>query len=334
MIRRVALLPATTLSDPTYARALPSLAAALRRRGWTSKVFRSRRGDAAALDRFRPSVANLHCAGHVDAAALRLARRALRAGAALVVTLQDLGHPELAAAERASASRLSFLMERASAVVALTPSLARQAARRFGGRRPLAIGNGVDARWFQGWTERRGPVTAVGRLCPYKGIDVLLWAFARWAEGRPEARLRIYGRDFHRGHYQRLARRLGLGDRVRFMGCVGRRGLQAALGRASIVVSASRRETYGMALLEAMASGAPLVATRVGVAAELLRHRRSAWLVAPGDPDGLARGLEFVGADRALRERLGREARRAARGQTWADRARRYDAVFREALDG
>jgi glycosyltransferase involved in cell wall biosynthesis len=326
---RVALLPGTRLSDPTYSRALIELSSALRGRGVDARAFCPRAQPLSRLRRFRPTVVNLHFSGRLGACAARWLDRAARDGASLAVTFQDLDHPDHPAPTAAERARVAALVGRARAVVALTPQLAREVRRRYPGARKISVvGNAVGASWFRRGSRRDGPITCVARLAPYKGIDVLLWAFADLAAADAKARLAVYGEDFSAGRFQRLAARLGLARRVSFEGPVAEARLRRALSRAPLVVSASRRETYGMAVLEALACGAPVLSTRCGAAPSLLAHGRSGWLVAPGDPRALSRALRRLWDDGALRVRLGKAGRGRARAQTWDDRARRYERLF------
>lgn len=332
MTMRVALIPGTSLSDPTYARALPALARALRARGLQARAFCPRAHRFSDVRRFAPGAVNLHVSGHVSERAWDWARR-LR-GAPLALTFQDWRHPDMeppAAARR----RAIALARRARLVVALTPGLAASLRKDLpAARRARVIGNAVGPAWFSAPRRRDGPIVAAARLSPYKGIDVLLWAFAGLSRRRPGATLVVFGADHQRGHYQRLARALGLSGRVRFAGRAGATRLRRALARAPFFVSASRRETYGMAVLEAMASGAPVIATRTGAAPTLLERGRAGLLVAPGDPAPLERALQRLWDDAALRRRLGAAARRAARRHGWDARARLYEKALREAARG
>ena len=162
---------------------------------------------------------------------------------------------------------LAALLREADAVSALTAPLARAAGRRCA-RRPAVIGNGVGPEWTPGGRREQELVVAAGRLAPYKGIDLLLVAFAALAEARPAARLVVCGRDYQRGHHARLARALGLGARdLRRR----RRPGAAALApepRARLRFSVAAGD-LGMALVEALASGAPCLSARVGAAAGL-----------------------------------------------------------------
>jgi len=135
-----------------------------------------------------------------------------------------------------------------------------------------------------------GPFLFVGRLVGYKGLDVLFDALGRV----PEARLDIAGDGPLR---QRLARRVReehLAHRVRLLGEVSDEQLQRLLGasRALVLPSRDHSETFGLSLLEAMASGLPLIASDLPTGVrDLVRPGQTGWLAAPGDAADLAAAL-------------------------------------------
>jgi glycosyltransferase involved in cell wall biosynthesis len=330
---RLALVPGNKLSDPAYSRILPELARELTALGRKTRVFRPESEGPALMTRFRPDAVSLHFSGRLSRNARALTRRAIADGSRLVTTFQDLDHPDLPPPTRRDRAEVARLLDASTACTALTPELAARIRRIWPRARPAVIGNAVGGEWFSPERRRDGPIVAAARLAPYKGIDLLLWAFADHARRRGDARLSLYGRDYSRGRHQRLARLLRLGGRVRFLGEAPPETLRRALSRARLFVAPSRSDSYGMAVLEAMAAGAPVLATRVGSAALLAKHGLSAWLVPPGDPRALARALERLAGDAALRRRLSRGGRALARAHGWGERARRYDELLRLARD-
>ena len=155
-----------------------------------------------------------------------------------------------------------------------------------------------------------GRLLHAGRLGFEKNIDVVVEAFARFSARRPEYTLDIVGDGPAKDHIERLAARLGVGDRVRMRGFMDR----AALGRIyrdyDAFLTASTIETQGIVLLEAMAAGLPIVAVRALAVPELVGEGRAGVLVQPGDVDGFADALDGLLGDEALRSRMG------AAGQT------------------
>jgi glycosyltransferase involved in cell wall biosynthesis len=155
----------------------------------------------------------------------------------------------------------------------------------------------------------------VGAVIPGKGHDVLLEALARVAE--PGWTCELVGtleRDpGFVGHLRGRALELGIADRVRFRGALARTAVDAAYARADLFVTASRGETYGMVVTEALARGLPVVAADVGGLTEALGHgadgTRPGVLVPPEDPAALGAALRVWLTDGELRERSRRAAR-------------------------
>lgn len=146
-----------------------------------------------------------------------------------------------------------------------------------------------------------GELAAVGRLVPKKGMDVLLRALARLSGEGVEPGLRIAGDGSEMEALTRLAQSLGIGARVQFAGF--RADVPAFLAGASLFVLPSLDEPFGIAVIEAMACGIPIVATATPGPRAILRDDE-AWLVPPGDEPALAAAIRT-----ALRSPAERRAR-------------------------
>jgi rhamnosyl/mannosyltransferase len=173
---------------------------------------------------------------------------------------------------------------------------------------PLA----VDVSRFRPGDGRPGSaaphVLFVGKLRYYKDLDTLLRALLQI----PEARLTIVGDGPMRQTWQERVGALGLVSRVRFEGEVADAGLAWYYQTADLLVlpSNSRAEAFGTVLLEAMASGLPVVSTELGTGTSWVNlHGVTGWVVPPGDPDGLARAIRGLLDDSALRQRMGHAGR-------------------------
>jgi glycosyltransferase involved in cell wall biosynthesis len=175
-------------------------------------------------------------------------------------------------------------------------------------------------------------VLCVARLAPYKGLDLLLMAFARLLDAQPGTTLVLCGRDQLRGALEDFAATLGIGDRVRFVGERKPDEVAALLRACDFLVHPSRRENLPLALLEAMAAGKAIVASSAGGIPELLRPGRDALIVPPNDVGALAAGMRALAGNRALRKKLGRAALERSRAFTWERAARAYERLYVEAL--
>ena len=168
------------------------------------------------------------------------------------------------------------------------------------------------ALFVGGIQPRKDPLTAIEALAQVDG----------------DLRLVLVGDEKRGGDEVRSAvRRLGLEPRVEFAGYVEHEGLASLYRGAACLVFPSRYEGFGLPVLEAMASGTPVVATTAGAVPEIAGD--AAVLVEPGDPEALAEGIRQALADR---ERLVAAGLDRASRFTWAETARLTLAVYRELL--
>jgi len=167
----------------------------------------------------------------------------------------------------------------------------------------------------------RGSMTApqflyAGRLVPEKGVGVLLAAFAQVRDSLPRARLTIAGSSFFarapRPAFERGLRLQAesLGDSVAFAGFIPRERLWRLYRQAdAVIVPSTWDEPFGLVVLEAMASGACVIASRVGGIPELIDDGRTGLLVPGGDAAALARSMLCVAVNPGSGRRLGVAAR-------------------------
>jgi glycosyltransferase involved in cell wall biosynthesis len=172
-------------------------------------------------------------------------------------------------------------------------------------------------------------LVTVGRLHPDKGLDVLVEAMARVRREVPAATLRIVGgaQEGYEGLPADLEARAaarGLADAVELAGAVADPTPHVAAARC--YVQASRTETFGLAVLEAMAIGTPVVATAVGGVADLVRDGHGGLLVAPEDPAALAAAVVRVLRDDDLAAQL------RAGGRALASSPRFEPSAFADAV--
>jgi len=166
-------------------------------------------------------------------------------------------------------------------------------------------------------------VMGMGRLEVEKGFDLLVRAFARVADDFPEWELVILGQGSELGKLESLVAKLGVSERVRLPGVVANPFV--TLKRADLFVLPSRSEGFGNALVEAMACGLPVIATRCWSRPPgIVRHDVDGLLVPPEDVDALGAAMADLMSDRQRRGRLASEAVEAAKRfdldrviQTW-----------------
>jgi glycosyltransferase involved in cell wall biosynthesis len=149
-------------------------------------------------------------------------------------------------------------------------------------------------------------IGAAGRLVPIKGYALLIEALAEVRKHCPEARLEIAGDGPSRAELQRQVRTLRLESAVQFLGWCDE--IEVPMSRWTVFAQPSLEEALGITVLQAMASGLPVIATAVGGIPEIVNEGGTGLLVGVGDVQSLARALTRLLTDRNLRARLGAAA--------------------------
>jgi len=170
----------------------------------------------------------------------------------------------------------------------------------------------------------------VGRLSEEKSLHFLLEVFARVAQARSQARLLLVGRGPKEGSLARTARRMGLGERVIFGGAVPHREVPHYAAAADLFVFASEVETQGLALIEAMAAGTPVVAVRSPGTTDTLSA--GGGVLVPADDEAFAAAVMALLADRQRRQALGEQALQAAQGYAMPTVTARLVSVYEQAV--
>jgi phosphatidylinositol alpha-mannosyltransferase len=171
----------------------------------------------------------------------------------------------------------------------------------------------------------------VGRLHRRKGFPVAVDAFRLLAKGRPDIRLIVAGD----GEEQAAAERLepSLRNRVTMLGPVPHDQLPRYYAACDVLVAPSvGGESFGYVLLEAMAGGLPVVASRIPGYDEVVRDGREGFLVPPGNPRAVADAAARVFDDPALAQTMGNAGRATAARYDWGVVAEEIEAAYREAL--
>lgn len=191
--------------------------------------------------------------------------------------------------------------------------------------------NGVDIEAFRPGVEDRKqwglpcdvPVALfAGDLRTYrKNLDTVLHALARV----PDLHLAVAG-ALERSLFPAMAKQLGVADRVHFLGL--RRDMAPLMRSSDSFVFPSRYEACSLVLLEAAASGKPVVTARTAGGSELIDEASGIVLENPDDVDALAEAMKRLSADRDLREEMGRRARAVAEQHSWDRMAREYLALY------
>lgn len=214
---------------------------------------------------------------------------------------------------------------------------------RMGVRNVEVWGRGVDERqfaptkWDRALREQLGVhddfvFLHVGRLAPEKNVELVLEAFQIFRDANPTVRSKLIVAGDGPSLDSLFARG---GKGIRFLGNLERRIVLPLLyASADAFVYSSETETLGLVILEAMASGVPVIATPAGGIAANLRHEQNGLAFPPGDAKAMAEAMARIVTDSALRKRLATGARAWAEGHSWNAELDRLDASYREVLTG
>jgi glycosyltransferase involved in cell wall biosynthesis len=204
--------------------------------------------------------------------------------------------------------------------------------------RMVMIPNGVDLTRFSSVPVRRShperlTVGALAVLRPEKGLADFVRAAALVHERVAGARFAVWGDGPERAPLERLAATLGLNGAIEFRGSTAQP--EVALRELDIFVLPSLTEAFSNGLLEAMATGLPVVATRVGGNPGLVDDGTTGLLVPPGDAGGLAKAIIRLSEDPRLADRLGATGRELVRARFGLDRMlAQVQALYEHALTG
>jgi D-inositol-3-phosphate glycosyltransferase len=235
----------------------------------------------------------------------------------------------------------SWLAQRVDRVIATTAMECRTLVRQ--GADPLRINVvpcGVDLERFREdgpvWPARtwRRRVVCVSRLVPRKGLADVVAAVTDMpdveliiAGGPPEAML---GEDEHAVELAQLAERQGAGDRVRLLGAVDHGRIPALMRSADVVCCTPWYEPFGLVAVEAMACGAPVVATAVGGLAETVVDGKTGIHVPARRPGSIRAAIDAVTCTDTRRRAMRAAALERSRRYGWSEVARRTAEIFEE----
>lgn len=263
-----------------------------------------------------------------DGVAAVLLGRAL--GKPVVVTARG-SDINLIARHRLPRTMMRRAAGRAAGLVAVSNALKREMANvGIDPTRITVLRNGVDLARFRptGSARRSGskqPVLlSAGNLVPLKGHDIVIRALAEM----PDASLVIAGQGPEESRLRALVDRLGLQDRVRFLGAVPHEAMPEAYSGADVLVLASAREGWPNVLLEAMACGTPVVATNVSGIPEVVGDSATGRLIERREPAAVASAVRDLLADPPTRSATRAYAERFA----WDATTHGQLALFRRVL--
>jgi glycosyltransferase involved in cell wall biosynthesis len=209
------------------------------------------------------------------------------------------------------------------------------------------VPNGVDTLQFKrqepskrvlrkyGFPSSGRVVLCVGRVSRNKGLHYLILAASELKKEIDDLFILIVGPSSdisYKNSLTNLAGSTGTSDIVHFADNVPDDDLVSLYSRADLFVLPSEQETLPLVVLEAMASGCPVIATSVGGIPEIITSRKNGLLVKPSNVEGIIQGIRMLLNDDNLRRRIGEQGRKTAGEYSWDKIARRVLAVYSKCL--
>jgi glycogen synthase len=231
-------------------------------------------------------------------------------------------------------------LQRSSQIISNSNAFLILTSEMFGSEiqlKSMVVGNGVDLSKINlsknGFINADTYILGIGRFIHKKGFDILLRAFAFVRHKFPEVKLCLIGDGEERNNLETLSRDLGLEQSVLFYGLIENENIWKYLLNCKFFVLPSRKEPFGIVILEAMAAEKAVVAMDVGGVPELVQHGKTGLLVKNDDPRTLADSIIYLLENPDIAGNLGINGRKLVEAQyTWEIIADKYLKIFRSVL--
>lgn len=230
---------------------------------------------------------------------------------------------------------IKLIWKNAASVVANSEGLKKLALKSKPDQKIGVIYNGVDTEEFKPGliAERQNEtfrIICVSRLTGRKGIKYLIQAVSILVKQYPRIKLKIIGEGDVKQNLEALTRELGLEKSVEFAGLVEHGALPAYYARSHIFVLPSLNEGMSNTMLEAAASGLPLVATNTGGSGELVKDGENGFIVEMKNSEDIAEKIKKIITDEKLREKMSQKSREIALRMSWKKVAEDYLKIYKQ----
>jgi N-acetyl-alpha-D-glucosaminyl L-malate synthase BshA len=232
-----------------------------------------------------------------------------------------------------------LILKNADAAIALTEDMKKKMRETYD-RHIFVIPNGIELERFHklprnemriklGIKADEKIILFVGRLHPVKGVKHLIKA-VNVVRQKHKAKLLLVGKGPEQDRLKKLVEQLHLEDYVKFMGPIPNEKIPWIYAAADILVLPSLSEGFPVTILEAMASGLPIIATRVGGLPEVIEEEYNGFLVEPENPKQIAEKISLLLQNDKLRENISKNNRRKAKGYSWQSIVQQLEDIYRK----
>lgn len=238
-----------------------------------------------------------------------------------------------------------LVLRRADVVIALTEDMKTEMQKIYS-RDVAVIPNGIDLESYEDLPTKEASrqrlalnnndkiILFVGTLRPVKGLKYLIQAMNIIRQKDTKARLMLIGYGEERQSLEGLVKELDLGDRVTFVGKVPNEKVPEYMSASDVFVLPSVSEGFPVVILEAMASGLPIVATKVGGLPEIVKDGESGFLVEPSNPEQLADRVLTLLKNEDSRQRMIMNNRNKVQQYSWENTVGQLEAIYSRVVKG
>jgi L-malate glycosyltransferase len=230
---------------------------------------------------------------------------------------------------------IKLIWKKADAVISNSEGLKKLALKSKPGQEIDIIYNGTDVQKFKPDDSLRNKekfiITLGGtRVTARKGIMYLLEAMGELHQKYPRLYLTVIGEGDEKEDLERLAEKLKIQDKIIFLGRIDYKKIAAYYQEASAFILPSLNEGMSNAMLEALASGLPIIATDTGGTRELVSDGENGFIIKMKDSEDIARKLEVLINDSDLRLKMSTKSRKKALEMSWENVALKYYEIYKK----
>jgi glycosyltransferase involved in cell wall biosynthesis len=224
-------------------------------------------------------------------------------------------------------------MENADLVHAISDHTA-SLARKLGARNIHKIGLGIDTGVFKTARTKRDPnlLISVSRLTPKNGVIYLLKAMTMLTQKFPKLKLLVIGTGEQRTEFESFVRTNGIETKVRFAGHIQHDKLAPYLNKAAIFVRPSIDEGLGIAFLESMACGTPVVGTTVGGIPEIVKDKKTGLLVPPANASATASAISELLTNKRIYRSIADNGLKQAKSFDWDKKNKEVFSLYKQLV--
>lgn len=241
---------------------------------------------------------------------------------------------------------IDILLSQADLIISPTARYIEESRLKDYKDKVVVIPNGVDIKSFDPGLSKKEcreylnlPLDKkillyLNALVPEKGPDVLVKSMPKIIERVPEVHLVFVGKGRMRRELEKLSIKEGIQNHVTFAGFI-KEGLKPLYYKASdifVIPSTGEHESFGIVNLEAMASGLPIVASRIGGIPDIVNDGENGLLVPPGNPDALAEAIVYLLKNENVRENMANDGRKKVRNYSWDKIAEQTEKIYKKLI--